>query len=69
MKTQTRQHRWMEIKMTRVILMPPLEEGGPPMVVADPEFQSEETVGCVVCNMGLDEGKNIECPGQDLFAE
>lgn len=55
--------------MTRVILMPPLEEGGPPMVVADPEFQSEETVGCVVCNMGLDEGKNIECPGQDLFAE
>lgn len=64
-ETQVREHQWVEMKVTPVTLM----EGpdGPVAVATGKEPQI--TVGCFACNMGVDEGFGISCPGQDLFEE
>lgn len=59
--TKTRRHQWVEIKVTPIEVI----DGVPVPVGKD----SQVTVGCFACNMGMDEGQAIECPGQDLFEE
>jgi hypothetical protein len=56
-----RQHDWREIKVTPLLLT---DYGG-----LIPRGPSESSVGCFACNMGFDEGKDVNCPGQDLFEE
>lgn len=63
---ETRQHQWVEMVVTPVEVLK--SDAGEPVVVpsgAAPKI----TVGCFSCNMGLSEGFNIPCPGQDLFAD
>lgn len=63
---ETRQHQWVEMKVTPVEVV--IDDSGHPVVIsqgAEPKI----TVGCFSCNMGLSEGFNIPCPGQDLFEE
>lgn len=66
MQTATRQHQWVEFAVTPVEL---LEVEGEHVPVATPGKQPQITYGCMACSMGLDEGKNVACPGQDLFDE
>jgi len=65
--TITREHQWVEMAVTPVILCP--DDDGNPIAVAIPGKESQITVGCFACNMGMDEGFSISCPGQDLFDE
>lgn len=67
MDTKTRQHNWVEMRVTPVILCP--DDDNNPIAVADPSKETEVTVGCFTCNMGMDEGFGVDCPGQDLFSE
>lgn len=64
-ETQVREHQWVEMRVTPVALVDAGE--GPVAVPTGKEPQI--TVGCFACNMGVDEGFGISCPGQDLFAE
>jgi hypothetical protein len=63
---KVREHQWCEMKVTPVTLVPD-DEGNPIAISSGKE--SRVTVGCFACNMGMDEGFGIECPGQDLFEE
>jgi hypothetical protein len=56
-----RQHDWQQIKVTPMLLT---EQGD-----LIPRGESRTQIGCFVCNMGFDEGKDVNCPGQDLFKE
>lgn len=66
MNTKTREHQWVEMRVTPVILCP--DDDGNPIAVGDPSKEPQVTVGCFSCNMGMDEGFGIDCPGQDLFS-
>lgn len=63
--TKTRAHQWVEMRVTPVALFP--DDEGQPIAVAIPGKESQVTVGCFACNMGMDEGADVPCPGQDLF--
>ena len=63
MRTKTREHEWMEMKVTPVAVV---DMDGEPEVVSKGD-EPHIRVGCFVCNMGLAEGFGIPCPGQDLF--
>jgi hypothetical protein len=55
------QHDWHELKVTPLVL----DHLGELVPRGEPTIQ----VGCFTCNMGWDEGKDVACPGQDLFEE
>lgn len=55
-----RTHDWHMIQVTPLTAM----EGG-----LLPGGETKTHVGCFACNMGYDEGKDVNCPGQDLFEE
>lgn len=64
MRTEVKQHQWVEMKVTPVEVITdrygnhiPVSTGKEPQI----------TIGCFACNMGLDEGAEVGCPGQDLF--
>lgn len=59
--TKVRPHQWVEMKVTPVEVI----DG----VVVPIGKEPQVTVGCFACNMGLNEGEHVECPGQDLFSE
>lgn len=63
--TTTLAHEWVEMVVTPVEVI--IHEGEP--VVLPAGEPSEITIGCFRCNMGLDEGVSISCPGEDLFTE
>lgn len=67
MDTKTREHVWREIRMTPVFLIQ--DDDGNPIAVEDPTQESQIQVGCLTCNMGMDEGAGVACPGQDLFGD
>jgi hypothetical protein len=60
-ETTVREHQWVELKVTPVEVI----DG----VAVSSGKESQVTIGCFRCNMGLDEGKDISCPEQDLFEE
>ena len=64
MDTKVREHQWVEMRVTPVTLAPD-DEGNPIAISTGKE--SQITVGCFACSMGMDEGFEIACPGQDLF--
>lgn len=47
----------------------PLLLGDDGLLHRDYQEQAETAVGCFHCNMGFNEGKEVKCPGFDLFAE
>lgn len=65
-EVQVREHQWVEMTVTPVVLLTG-DEGQPVPVASGKEPQV--TIGCFACNMGMDEGFGISCPGQDLFSE
>jgi hypothetical protein len=65
--TDTRQHTWREIRVTPVTVMPGLD--GEPITIELPDEAPSVQVGCFTCNMGLEEGYEVGCPGQDLFED
>lgn len=66
-QTAVREHAWKEIKVTPVTVMRGVN--GSPITLSTPGEEATSTIGCFTCNMGLDEGFDVECPGQDLFDE
>lgn len=64
-EVKVRRHQWVEMVVTPVEVVN--FEGQPKVVPSGKE--PRVTVGCFACNMGLDEGFTIDCPGQDLFDE
>lgn len=65
--TEVRQHQWVEFRMSdvkRVVM-----EDGSEHFVPDPLKDPEVTYGCKVCDMGVNEAREISCPGQNLFEE
>lgn len=64
-QTKTKEHQWMEMKVTPVVLFS--DEDGNPVPVAIPDQEPGVQVGCFVCNMGMSEGFGVDCPGHDLF--
>lgn len=62
-----REHQWVEMSVTPVTIM--RDDDGKPVPIATPGKEAQTTIGCFACNMGLDEGKDVSCPGQDLFEE
>lgn len=55
-----RQHDWRRIRITPLRL----KDGE---LYDDLNRPVDVKVGCFNCNMGFDEGKDVNCPGQDLF--
>lgn len=64
-RLMTREHQWVEMKVTPVTVIVLL---GKPHIISTGK-EPQITVGCFACNMGLSEGLTCECPGQDLFDE
>lgn len=64
-EVKVRKHQWVEMRVTPVEVVD--YEGQPKVIPTGKEPQI--TVGCFACNMGLAEGFEVECPGQDLFDE
>lgn len=62
--TATGQHELRQIIMTPVLLV---GEGEEKTVIPDPEGEEQVRYGCIACNMGLEEAKELPCPGFDLF--
>lgn len=59
-----RKHQWTEMRVTPVEVF--ANPDGTHAIVpigATPQVR----VGCFACNMGIDEGLEVACPGQDLF--
>jgi hypothetical protein len=64
-EVKVRRHQWVEIRVTPIEVV---DIDGEPKVVPTGK-ESQVRVGCFACNMGLSEGFQVECPGQDLFDE
>lgn len=67
-QTKVREHQWVEMTVTPVTILG-VDDHGHPVVMPTPMKETQTTVGCFACNMGLDEGLTVACPGQDLFEE
>lgn len=65
--TQVREHCWVEFRMSDVKRV--VNPDGTETFVADPLRDPEITYGCKVCDMGLEEARDVSCPGQNLFEE
>lgn len=65
MGSKVMKHQWTEMKVTPVDVV--IIDGEVHILSSGKE--SQVTVGCFRCNMGLSEGVEVECPGHDLFAE
>lgn len=59
MTTQSGEHKLAQIIITPIVLV----DGSP---VVDPEGIEQVQYGCIVCNAGLDEAKELPCLGEDL---
>lgn len=59
MSPQTGEHKLAQIIITPIVLI----DGSP---VVDPEGIEAVQYGCIVCNAGLDEAKELPCLGEDL---
>jgi len=57
-----RQHDWRRMTVTPLILV----NGS---LFVDETREVETKVGCFTCNMGFEEGHDVNCPGQDLFSD
>lgn len=58
-------HDWAQIIITPMILIdldPELDS----VLVVDHEGQEQVRFGCMACNMGVDEGATLPCPGFDI---
>lgn len=62
---QVRQHQWVEMKVTAIDIVHHEGVPTPVPIGAEPRV----TYGCFACNMGLAEGSELTCPGEDLFDE
>lgn len=59
--TEVGNHRWVEIRVTQVTLL--RDDDGDPVPICLPDQEPEVTYGCFTCNMGLEQGHNVPCPG------
>jgi hypothetical protein len=59
----TRHHRWKAMHVVPLIL------GNDGLLHRDYSQQAVTNVGCFECDMSFDEGKDVNCPGFDLFSE
>jgi hypothetical protein len=64
MTTQTTAHKLSQIIITPIILV---EQDGSMVPVPDPEGEETVNYGCTVCNMGIEEAQEVNCPGFDIF--
>lgn len=62
--TITGEHQIAQIIITPVIMLE--DEHGRAVPVPDPEQDERTQYGCMVCNMGLEEAKEMPCPGLDM---
>ena len=60
------QHQWMQMIVTPVICVT-TDEGS--IMAPDPDGEEQVRYGCFACNMGVEEGMQLPCPGFDIFDE
>jgi hypothetical protein len=60
----TRPHDWRQMTVIPMKLVKTLKGE---VLLIDPEKVVQSSIGCWACNMGFDEGQDVNCPGQDLF--
>lgn len=59
------EHDWAQIIITPMILLGLDPEHGA-VAVPDPAGEEQVRYGCMLCNMGVEEGSTLPCPGFDI---
>lgn len=59
-------HVWVQILMLPVEILPDPSDGEPVILYDDDQYQhskDDPRIGCLLCNMSLDQGWDTPCPG------